>query len=526
MVTTRTGIDTHALMADEYLRNEELARAEVAAQRLENERHMAAQVAVPTQTDANGAGTTATITRLLDIVSSLQVQILAMQRGRPTPQRPVPEEEDDDQFEDGLVPGTVVPDRSRVMSHEELSVLTYGDLSPAECHDSRFAAVLDYRYYRLIKRSDHYTAQTASRMARWTRQIEASFKLRFSGADPLAILQFLGAFVDATNANGIREGAALFILPSFLDSPAREEFNAHRPRAFPLAVNWLIATFAPVESLASEYKRISNLQQGLHETPRDFSLRVRTASSRLGSLMDAAAVSILLEGLHPSLSGFVRSALRSQKHTFSNVIQEAELIHKSVKASNPSPNTRLPYAGVSRSRPEVLRPYREATPIPRPAPVLAVEDDQWEPNIPDDYFFPVKPPTSGPVSVPEVPDMAAMATAFDEKLVATLSQRPQQVRYCYTCWRPGHFSAECPLIPKGERDSIAKRRAEIMRTRSQRPPYANSGGSASVRVPTTRVEEPRIPMSTTAPSVQVVEQTPVPENETLQEEPTRFPESF
>jgi hypothetical protein len=58
----------------------------------------------------------------------------------------------------------------------------------------------------------------------------------------------LGAFFDATNSNGIREGAALFILPSFLDSPAREEFNENRPQAFNLAVNWLIETVAPVES--------------------------------------------------------------------------------------------------------------------------------------------------------------------------------------------------------------------------------------------------------------------------------------
>jgi hypothetical protein len=92
----------------------------------------------------------------------------------------------------------------------------------------------------------------------------------------------------------------------------------------------MIETFAPVESLASEYKRISNLQQGQHETPGDFSLRVRTAASRLGSLVDTVSVSILLEGLQPSLSGFVRSALRNQKPTFSNVTQEAELIHKSV----------------------------------------------------------------------------------------------------------------------------------------------------------------------------------------------------
>jgi hypothetical protein len=187
-------------------------------------------------------------------------------------------------------PVHVAPDRSRVMPLADLMVLTHGDLRPTVCQDARFSASLDYRYYRLIKRSEHYTAQTAAKVSRWTRQIEASFKLRFDGAETLAILKLLGEFVDAANTNEIREGAALFILPSFLDSPAREEFNASRPRSYPVAVDWMLATFEPVELLASEYKRISNLTQDTHETPRDFSHRIRTAASRLGPLMESACV--------------------------------------------------------------------------------------------------------------------------------------------------------------------------------------------------------------------------------------------
>ena len=86
--------------------------------------------------------------------------------------------------------------------------------------------------------------------------MEAYFKLRFDGSDPLAVLQFINGFVEAANTNGIRESAALHIPRSFLDSPAREEFTASRSMAFPVAFNWLISTFAPISALAAEYKSI------------------------------------------------------------------------------------------------------------------------------------------------------------------------------------------------------------------------------------------------------------------------------
>jgi hypothetical protein len=183
--------------------------------------------------------------------------------------------------------------------------------------------------------------------------------------------------------------------------------------------------------------------------------------------MDAVSVSILLEGLHPSLSGFVRSALRQQKPMFSNVIQEAELIHRSVMASNAPVQTQSSRFGpsvLSRGLPETLRPYRGD----RAIPVMTADIDLWSSNSNygdpfDGYMVPPKPPQQSAVHEPGVPE--APADALEEILLATLS-RTQQLRYCYTCWRAGHYSVDCPLIPKGEREAIAKRRSEVMRTRS------------------------------------------------------------
>jgi hypothetical protein len=52
--------------------------------------------------------------------------------------------------------------------------------------------------------------------------MEAWFKLRFDGSDPLSILHFLQSFTEAANSNDVREGAAVYVLRSFLDIPARE----------------------------------------------------------------------------------------------------------------------------------------------------------------------------------------------------------------------------------------------------------------------------------------------------------------
>jgi hypothetical protein len=41
-----------------------------------------------------------------------------------------------------------------------------------------------------------------------------------------------------------------------------------------------------------------------------------------------------MEGLDPSLSGFVQFALRNQKPTFTNVLQEAELVYSSLTATD------------------------------------------------------------------------------------------------------------------------------------------------------------------------------------------------
>ena len=98
--------------------------------------------------------------------------------------------------------------------------------------------------------------------------------------------------------------------------------------------------------------------------------------------MDETAVTILMEGLNPSLSGFVQSALRHQKPTFTNVLQKAELVYYSVQATG----RRIYAAWNCPSQDDSSRCARGLPPYPRIArreavQVMAVEPDRYNPNM-------------------------------------------------------------------------------------------------------------------------------------------------
>jgi hypothetical protein len=108
---------------------------------------------------------------------------------------------------------------------------------------------------------------------------------------------------------------------------------------------------------------------------------------------------------------------------------------------------------------------------------MAIEGDR---ETDKDYLCSIRPAESDRITREYSSDISEVATVFDEILLATLSRMPQQVRYCYTCWRPGHFSADCSHIPKHERELIAKRRADTLKNRPRQETHTRDSGSSSI----------------------------------------------
>jgi Zinc knuckle len=246
-------------------------------------------------------------------------------------------------------------------------------------------------------------------------------------------------------------------------------------------------------------------------------------SRRLGPLMDETAVTILMEGLYPSLSGFVQSALRSQKTTLTNVLQEAELVYSSVQASKTRAeraedlqHSTLPAKATmissARGLPTYPRNYcREV------APVLAIEPEPYDPY--PDWMM------GQHAEVEHDPDDWDFVGGNVEQVLLAQMVQPQMARYCYTCWKPGHFSAECPLIPDSERAAIALRRAAVLKLRPPRftrPPQPYPQSYAPRPIPES--EKPPTPSTGYQPEVETVSLT-VSENLKPVEERTRPPRS-
>jgi hypothetical protein len=155
-----------------------------------------------------------------------------------------------------------------------------------------------------------------------------------------------------------------------------------------------------------------------------------------------------------------------------------------------------------------LRPYRESM---TPSPVLAAEvPSEYNAEFTENFFEAVDPGCH-----------VSEAQNMDHILVAHLAQ-PQQVRDCYTCWRLGHFSAECPLIPEPERTAIARRRSEFIQQGDRRPPYGRgppqnrtygnpmsrpSLGISSVATPASSPQEPIVAVEKLTGNDQLAEKT-------------------
>jgi hypothetical protein len=144
MVTTRTGADIVEQLERDLPGGNERAREQTAAHMEELEQIYASMdTFTPYNFHGNVRGfSDAHMSSLLNLATNLQVEMSELRRSR---RRSDSDEDPDERSDDDMNTDILTTDRSRIMSPNELSVLTYGDMRHAECHDSRFSAVLDYR---------------------------------------------------------------------------------------------------------------------------------------------------------------------------------------------------------------------------------------------------------------------------------------------------------------------------------------------------------------------------------------------
>ena len=163
-----------------------------------------------------------------------------------------------------------------------------------------FSKAVDYRTYRLERRSSRYDAGTARRVNRYRKKLDVQMKTHtFSGQDPIAVLGFLARFKMACDHNGLTEGAALWCFLFYLTGQAHALLQSRLHgntlavdteqrellETYPEVFNFMLRTYATDGVIAAAVGDVTSFRQSSNMTKEVYSNRRRADSSKeLGSL--------------------------------------------------------------------------------------------------------------------------------------------------------------------------------------------------------------------------------------------------
>ena len=126
--------------------------------------------------------------------------------------------------------------RSRSRSYSPHKRTPSGVLTRGPSHDglktirtgsSMHRKVVDYRYYRLIRRTSKRSGRDTQKVKDHLKRLELTMhKSKFDGTDPITILSFLARIVRECDTLDMSEAQAYIALPYFLTGSAHQHFDA------------------------------------------------------------------------------------------------------------------------------------------------------------------------------------------------------------------------------------------------------------------------------------------------------------
>ena len=162
---------------------------------------------------------------------------------------------------------------------------------------------------------------------------------KFTGSDPISVIQLLAKFKVAADNNGILEGGATLVLRNFLSGRAAEAFDASiyvdaigidtvGIQTWSDAVHWLLQTFAKDAHIREVTHKLRELQQKDQETENDFAHRVLSACSRIpGVYTQGDQIVTFIEGLHDTVSAGATRDRQLSPYRYETLNSVMELAH-------------------------------------------------------------------------------------------------------------------------------------------------------------------------------------------------------
>ena len=190
-----------------------------------------------------------------------------------------------------------------------------------------FTKAVNYKTYRLDRRSARYDSSVAWRVNRYRKKLDVQMKTHtFSGQDPIAVLGFLARFKMACDHNGISEGAAVWCFQFYLTGQAHALLQSRLHgntmavdaeqrellETYPEVVNYLLRTYATDEVISEAVGDVTSFRQSSNMTEEVYSNHLWDKALRCGTVFsDRRLKSLFVEGLLPATCAQVRNYLAS-----------------------------------------------------------------------------------------------------------------------------------------------------------------------------------------------------------------------
>ncbi len=197
----------------------------------------------------------------------------------------------------------------------------YPGITSIKPADPAFDKVMNYRYYRLKRVKNARSASNTVEVRRHLKALELTLKSeKFSGKDPILVLNFLARFVEEADTIRMTEAQAFIALPHFLTGQAENEFRSSRNSAnsggvscWPEAVQYLLETYATSSSIRDAVNLLRDIRQQATENETQFATRLNKYAYRCANVFDEhQKITFFVNGLPPTIQSLVARYRESQ----------------------------------------------------------------------------------------------------------------------------------------------------------------------------------------------------------------------
>ena len=169
----------------------------------------------------------------------------------------------------------------------------HGNLKPLKATNPLYAELLNYRHYRLEKRSRRSSRHTPKARHQVKNMGLTMLPHRFTGEDPILVLDFLRRFIGEAEQLAMSEDQAYITLPFFLKGEAKSHYEAVMDTTsegeggvtcWPEEVQYLLRSYATANHIRAAVLALRDVRQDPIEDEKTYSGRLAKAEIRCGNI--------------------------------------------------------------------------------------------------------------------------------------------------------------------------------------------------------------------------------------------------